>query len=165
MLVLGDHLFVPSGTVGCARQLVNRFEEMETPLIALQATPESEIGRFGAVGGSWVSGDERRDLLEITLFKEKPDKDFALEFLEVAGLPEKTYFAVFGLYILPHGLFDELARASRDDDSSREVQLTDALEQLREKEHFLGLVIQGEKVDIGLPDGYLSGLMKFAGRT
>lgn len=166
MLVLGDHLFVPRGAVGCARQLVNRFEELETALIALQPTPESEIGRFGTVGGSWVDGDEKHDLLEIAMFKEKPDTEYASEFLGVDGLPEKTYLTVFGLYILTPGLFSELASAVKEsEEDGREVQLTDALEQLRRRERCLGLVIDGEKIDIGLPDGYLTGLMKFAGRA
>jgi UTP-glucose-1-phosphate uridylyltransferase/mevalonate kinase len=165
MLVLGDHLFVPRGTVGCARQLVDRFEQLETALIALQPTPESEIGRFGAVGGSWVDDNETRDLLDIAMFKEKPDREFASEFLAVDGLPEKTYFTVFGLYILTNGLFEELARATQEGEADgREVQLTDALENLRHSERFLGLVIEGEKIDVGLPAGYLHGLMKFAGR-
>jgi len=166
MLVLGDHLFVPRGAVGCARQLVDRFEQLETALIALQPTPESEIGRFGTVGGSWVDSDEKRDLLDIAIFKEKPDKEFASEFLAVDGLPEKTYLTVFGLYILTSGLFAELARASQEGEADgREVQLTDALEHLRHSERFLGLVIEGEKIDVGLPEGYLNGLMKFAGRA
>jgi UTP--glucose-1-phosphate uridylyltransferase len=165
MLVLGDHLFVPHGPVGCARQLVDRFQELETPLIALQKTPASEIGRFGTVGGSWVDGEDQRDLLEIGMFKEKPDKEFAAEYLAVDGLSENTYLTVFGLYILPAGLFPELEREARESEGDgREVQLTDALEQLRRREHFLGLVVNGEKIDIGLPEGYLAGLMKFAGR-
>ena len=165
MLVLGDHLFVPRGAVGCARQLVNRFEELETALIALQPTPESEIGRFGTVGGSWVDDDENHDLLEIAMFKEKPDRDFAAEFLAVDGLPEKTYLTVFGLYILTPVLFSELGRMSEEGEADgREVQLTDALEHLRRRERFLGLVIEGEKIDIGLPEEYLAGVMKFAGR-
>jgi UTP--glucose-1-phosphate uridylyltransferase len=145
---------------------VDRFEELESALIALQPTPESEIGRFGTVGGSWVDGDDRHDLLEIAMFKEKPDREFASEFLAVDDMPEKTYLTVFGLYILTPGLFSELGRASREGEAEgHEVQLTDALEQLRHRERFLGLVIEGEKIDIGLPEGYLAGLLKFAGRA
>jgi UTP--glucose-1-phosphate uridylyltransferase len=165
LLMLGDHLFVPQGPIGCAKQLVDRFQELETPLIALQRTPGSEIGRFGTVGGTWVDGEGQGDLLEIGMFKEKPDRDFAAEYLTVDGLPENTYLTVFGLYILPSGLFAELEREAREsEEDGREAQLTDALEQLRRRERFLGLVINGEKIDIGLPEGYLSGLMKFAGR-
>jgi UTP-glucose-1-phosphate uridylyltransferase len=118
------------------------------------------------VGGSWVDGDETHDLLDIAMFKEKPDKEFAAEFLSIDGLPEHTYLTVFGLYILTSGLFAELARASEEGEANgHEVQLTDALEQRRRAERFLGLIIDGEKIDIGLPEGYLAGLVKFAGRT
>ena len=56
LLVLGDHLFVKKGAKGCARQLVERFEELDTSVIGLQPTAESDVGRFGTVGGAWVDG-------------------------------------------------------------------------------------------------------------
>jgi UTP-glucose-1-phosphate uridylyltransferase/mevalonate kinase len=166
LLVLGDHLFVPRGAIGCAKQLVDRYQEMDTPLIAVQPTPAAEIGRFGTVGGSWLDGEPHRDLVDIGMFKEKPDREFAAEYLAVDGLPPDTFLTVFGLYILPPGIFQELDHGAREcKEDGREVQLTDALERLRRTERFLGLVIDGEKVDVGLPEGYLDGLMKFSGRT
>lgn len=166
MLVLGDHLFIRHGTKGCAKQLVDRFEELETALIGLQPTPESEVGRFGTVGGAWVDGEDRRDLIDIAQFKEKPDREFAEEFLGIEGLPEKTYLTVFGLYLLTSAVFDELQKSiQQSGDDGREIQLTDALEELRRRERVLGLIISGEKIDIGLPSGYLDGLLKFSGRA
>jgi len=166
LLMLGDHLFVPHGPRGCSQQLVDRYQETDAPLIALQPTPAAEIGRFGTVGGTWVDGDEHPDLIEIAMFKEKPDREFASEYLQVDGLQKDTYLTVFGLYILPAAIFDELkSESSETGTDEREVQLTDALERLRRRERFLGLVIDGEKIDVGLPEGYLSGLMKFAGRA
>lgn len=166
LLVLGDHLFVPHGPCGCAKQLVDRFQETDAPLIALQPTPATQIGRFGTVGGTWIDGDDHRDLIEITMFKEKPDQEFAVEYLSVDGLAEGTFLTVFGLYILPPGIFGELERGVHESEADgKEVQLTDALERLRRQQRFLGLVIDGEKIDVGLPEGYLAGLMKFAGRA
>jgi UTP-glucose-1-phosphate uridylyltransferase len=166
LLVLGDHLFVPRGSSGCAKQLVDRYQEIDAPLIALQPTPAAEIGRFGTVGGVWVDGDDRRDLIQISQFKEKPDREFAAEYLSVEKLDPGTYLTVFGLYILPPGIFEELERGTRESaEDGKEVQLTDAMERLRRQQRFLGLVIQGEKIDVGLPEGYLTGLMKFAGRA
>ena len=165
LLVLGDHLFIQKGPKSCARQLVERFEELETGLIGLQPTPESEIGRFGTVGGLWVDGEGRRDLLDIAIFREKPDKAYAEEHLAVAGLPEKTYLTVFGLYILTPTIFEVLQNSIQERPPvGREIQLTDALDKMRRKERVLGLVVDGEKIDIGLPSGYLDGLMKYAGR-
>jgi UTP-glucose-1-phosphate uridylyltransferase/mevalonate kinase len=166
MLVLGDHLFIRRGATACARQLVNRFEGLENALIGLQPTPESEVGRFGTVGGAWVDGEDRRDIIDISMFKEKPDKEFAAEYLCVEGLPDRTYLTVFGLYLLTPGIFNELERSIREcGGNGYEVQLTDALDALRRKERVLGLVIQGEKIDIGLPTGYIDGLLKFSGRA
>ncbi len=166
MLVLGDHLFVRRAAKACARQLVDRFEGLETALIGLQPTPESEVGRFGTVGGAWVDGDDKRDLIDISMFKEKPDKEFAAEYLGVEGLPDRTYLTVFGLYLLTPGIFDVLQRSIQEcGGDGREIQLTDALDDLRRKERVLGLLIQGEKIDIGLPMGYIDGLLKFSGRA
>lgn len=166
LLILGDHLFVRRGAVGCARQLVNRYEELETSLIGLQPTSESDIGRFGTVGGSWAEGEEGKDILEISQLKEKPDSEFAKEYLTVERLPEGTYLTVFGLYLLMPGIFDELNRSIQNcGPDGREVQLTDALDELRRKQRVLGLIVDGEKIDIGVPAGYLDGLMKYAGRA
>jgi UTP-glucose-1-phosphate uridylyltransferase/mevalonate kinase len=172
LLILGDHLFVPRGPVPCAKQLVDRYQDLETNLIGLQPTAASEIHRFGTVGGSWVfdqaeAAGEGRDLLEITEFKEKPDVNYAQEYLAIDGLGSDTFLTVFGLYLLKPSIFEELERLTEAAPSScgEEVQLTDALEGLLKKERFLGLTIRGEKIDIGLPSGYLDGIAKFSGRS
>jgi len=164
LLMLGDHLFVPEGGSRCAKQLIERFFETEANLIGVQATPESEVGRFGAVGGEWLSADEdeKRDLLTITRFKEKPDVEYAREYLAIEGLPPGSYLTVFGLYILSPGILEELERRSGPAGQAGEIQLTEALEDMRSKEPFLGLVIDGEKIDIGIPRGYLSGLRRYS---
>jgi UTP--glucose-1-phosphate uridylyltransferase len=42
-----------------------------------------------------------------------------------------------------------------------EFQLTSALERLRQEEGFLGLMIDGRRFDIGLPQYYLETLQEF----
>jgi UTP-glucose-1-phosphate uridylyltransferase/mevalonate kinase len=164
LLILGDHLFVPKGENRCAKQLIERFYETEGNLIGIQATPESEVGRFGAVGGEWFStvAGEKRDLLTITRFKEKPDIEYAREYLSIDGLPPGSYFTVFGLYILSPGILEELELRSGPAGQPGEVQLTDSLERMRSKEPFLGLVVDGEKIDIGIPRGYLAGIHRYS---
>ncbi|MGA2545225.1 MAG: sugar phosphate nucleotidyltransferase [Rectinemataceae bacterium] len=160
LLVLGDHLFVTRGKTRCARQLIDRYYEAATNLIGLQVTPESEVGRFGTVGGEWVSTEASftHDLITITRFKEKPDIEFAREQLSIPDLPPSSFLTVFGLYILSPGVLQELEQRSAVDGQAAEVQLTDTLEEMRPRETFLGLVIEGEKIDIGIPRGYLAGL-------
>jgi UTP-glucose-1-phosphate uridylyltransferase/mevalonate kinase len=166
LLILGDHLFVTRSRDRCAKQLVERFFEAESNLIGVQVTPESEVGRFGAVGGEWMEPDtgRRRDTIAISKFKEKPDLEYAREQLLVEGLPPASFLTVFGLYILSPAVLEELERRSAAKEIAGEVQLTDALEALRAKESFMGFVIEGEKVDIGIPRGYLSGIAMYAGQ-
>jgi UTP--glucose-1-phosphate uridylyltransferase len=76
------------------------------------------------------------------------------------------YLTVFGLYILTPAIFDRLRQDIQEcapDD--HEIQLTDALDGLRRMERVLGLVLEGEKIDVGLPSEYLDGLLKYAGRA
>ena len=164
LLVLGDHLFVPNGTTRCARQLVDRYHGEDTNLIGVQVTPESEVGRFGTVGGEWLPSEAGapQDLIAITRFKEKPDIEYAREQLTIPDLPPASFLTVFGLYILSPAVLAELERRSAVDGRSTEVQLTDTLEDLRSRETFLGLVIKGAKIDVGIPRGYLEGINLYA---
>ena len=45
--------------------------------------------------------------------------------------------------------------------SKGEFQLTSALDRLRQEDGFLGLVMQGRRFDIGLPEYYLETLRRF----
>jgi UTP-glucose-1-phosphate uridylyltransferase len=51
------------------------------------------------------------------------------------------------------------------DDQAPEVQFIDTLEEMRSRETFLGLVIEGEKIDIGIPRGYLAGIALYSEAT
>ena len=42
-----------------------------------------------------------------------------------------------------------------------EFQLTSALDRLRQEDGFLGLVVEGRRFDIGLPEHYLETLRTF----
>jgi UTP-glucose-1-phosphate uridylyltransferase len=48
------------------------------------------------------------------------------------------------------------------DGQAPEVQFIDTLEEMRSRETFLGLVIEGEKIDIGIPRGYLAGIALYS---
>lgn len=164
LLVLGDHLFVSGAKASCARQLIDKHHEVGGNLIGVQVTDESEVGRFGAVGGEWlaIGGGEKRDLISISQFKEKPDIEYAREHLGIESLPRSSFLTVFGLYVLNHGILEELERRSSAKEAPGEVQLTDALERSRSREPYMGFLINGEKIDIGIPRGYLSGIAAFA---
>ena len=88
--------------------------------------------------------------------------DYARTNLRVPDLPENEYLTVFGLYIIHPEVFSYLEEHIRNNVRERgEFQLTSALERLRKDEGFQGLVIDGVRFDIGLPEFYLETLQKF----
>jgi len=159
LLMLGDHIYRASGEVSCARQLLDAYQRHGTSLVGLRATPEDLISNFGTVTGVWVQ-DEK--VLNVTEFAEKPTLDYARTNLRVPGIPDGEYLTVFGQYILKPKLFDFLHEHITHNVRERgEFQLTSALDRLRQEDGFLGLMMDGTRFDIGIPQYYLETLQTF----
>jgi len=159
LLMLGDHLYRSNGGQSCAQQLVDAYSRHGISTLGLRRTPEDQIANFGTVTGVWTD-DER--LLSVTEFAEKPTVDYARNNLRVAGLPGNEYLTVFGQYIIKPQIFDYLEEHVTNNVRERgEFQLTSALDRLRQEDGFLGLVVEGQRYDIGLPEYYLETLKTF----
>jgi UTP-glucose-1-phosphate uridylyltransferase/mevalonate kinase len=159
LLMLGDHIYRSNTTSSCAKQLVDAYNEHRTSVVGLRSTPQELLANFGTVTGVWM---EPNKLLSITEFAEKPTLEYARSNLQIAGLPDDQYLTVFGQYILEPEIFNYLEENIKNNVRERgEFQLTSALERLRRTEGFMGLVIDGRRFDIGLPDYYLQTLVDF----
>jgi UTP--glucose-1-phosphate uridylyltransferase len=89
--------------------------------------------------------------------------DYARNNLRVTGLPEDEYLTVFGQYIIKPQIFDYLEEHIENNVRERgEFQLTSALDRLRQEDGFLGLIVDGQRYDIGLPEYYLETLRAFS---
>jgi UTP-glucose-1-phosphate uridylyltransferase/mevalonate kinase len=159
LLMLGDHLYRSRTGASCAQQLIDAYAAHGMSVLGLRRTPEDMIANFGTTTGVWL---EEARLLNITEFAEKPTVDYARSNLRVAGLPEGEYLTVFGQYIIKPQVFDYLEEHIRNNVRERgEFQLTSALDRLRQEDGFLGLIIDGQRYDIGLPEYYLETLRTF----
>jgi UTP--glucose-1-phosphate uridylyltransferase len=119
------------------------------------------IASFGTATGVWMEPD---NLLNVTEVYEKPPVDYARVNLQVPSLPEGEYLTMFGQYIIKPQLFDYLEEHIENNVRERgEFQLTSALDRLRKEDGLLGLVIDGQRFDIGQPAFYLETLKTFAG--
>jgi UTP-glucose-1-phosphate uridylyltransferase/mevalonate kinase len=160
LLMLGDHLYRSTGEKSCAEQLTEAYNNHGSSVLGLRRTPEEKIANFGTATGNWL---EEGRLLNITEFAEKPTVDYARSHLHVTGLPENEYLTVFGQYIIKPQIFDYLEEHIRNNVRERgEFQLTSALDRLRQEDGFLGLIIDGQRYDIGLPEYYLETLQAFS---
>lgn len=159
LLMLGDHLYRGTREGSCTKQLLDAFQQHGINVLGLRLTPENQIANFGTVAGIWL---EEERLLNVTEFAEKPTIDYARSNLLVPGLPDDQYLTVFGMYIIKPKLFDFLEEHITNNVRERgEFQLTSALDRLRQEDGFLGLVIEGRRYDIGLPQYYLDTLQTF----
>jgi UTP-glucose-1-phosphate uridylyltransferase/mevalonate kinase len=153
LLMLGDHLYRSTTDVSCAQQLIAAYDEHRTSTLGLRSTPEDQLANFGTATGVWL---EDGRLLSISEFAEKPTMDYARNNLRVAGMAEGDYLTVFGQYIIKPMLFDFLEEHIKNNVRERgEFQLTSALDRLRKEDGFLGLIVEGQRYDIGLPEYYL----------
>jgi UTP-glucose-1-phosphate uridylyltransferase/mevalonate kinase len=156
LLMLGDHLYHSDGPASCARQLLEAFQRSGTSVVGLRRTAESQIANFGTATGVWL---EPLRLLNVTEFAEKPTVEYARGNLRVPGLPDGEYLTFFGEYVIGPQIFGCLEEHIRNNVRERgEFQLTSALDRLRQEEGFHGLIIDGRRFDIGIPESYLGTL-------
>ncbi len=59
LLLVGDHLYVNRTQKRCAQQLVEAAREQKCAVSAVQATHESKLPFYGAVGGKLVAGSQK----------------------------------------------------------------------------------------------------------
>lgn len=161
--LVGDHLHVASGAIGCARQLIDVAAAENAPVSAVQPTRESLLTSYGAIGGHLVGGD--RPLYQIETVLEKPTPTLAEQRLIVPGLRAGFYLCFFGLHVLDADIFAILTeqRAAAPDQN---LGLSAALHALAARRRYLALTVAGRRYDIGAPYGLLTAqlALSLAGR-
>jgi len=110
LLLVGDHLYVTGGPKRAAQQLVEIAAAEDCAVSAVQATHESKLPYYGAIGGQLVAG--RKGVYEIAEVLEKPTPTEAEQRLVVPGLRAGYYLCFFGMHVLTPGIMDLLAARS-----------------------------------------------------
>ncbi len=159
ILYLGDHIYRSNSEKTCSQQLIEAFNQYGASIVGMKRTHETQIANFGTVTGAWI---EPERLLNVTEFAEKPTIDYARSYLRVPEMPEAEYLTVFGQYIIKPQIFSYLEENIKNNVRERgEFQLTSTLDHLRQEDGVMGLVIDGRRFDIGIPDYYLETLQAF----
>ena len=160
LLLVGDHLYVRTATTGCARQLVSLAQTTQSAISAVQATHESKLPFYGAVGGRRVQGSQ--GLYEVTEVLEKPTPTEAEQRLVVPGLRAGHYLCFFGMHVLTPGLMRILGEMVTDRGSKGGIHLSAALGRLARKERYLAFEASGRRYDIGARYGLLTAQLALA---
>ena len=145
LCLLGDTIF--SGDLLPSRQLVEAYQKLGTAIIGLEEVPAEKVSRYGIVAGQMIG----EGLMRLSALVEKPSPQSAPSRLAVAAR-----------YILTPAIFDCLDRTQSG--AGGEIQLTDALRLLLEREPIHGVVLRAKRHDIGNPLDWLKTNLVFASR-
>ena len=159
LLLVGDHLCVSSVAKRAAQQLVEVAASENCAVSAVQATYESKLPYYGAVGGHLVTA--RQGLYAISEVLEKPTPTEAEQRLIVPGLRAAHYLCFFGMHVLTAGVMELLAEAA-DHRPTRTVRMSQALAELAKRERYLAFEAQARRYDIGVKYGLLAAQLALA---
>ncbi|MCX7721758.1 MAG: sugar phosphate nucleotidyltransferase [Verrucomicrobiae bacterium] len=154
LLLVGDHLYLSRGEKRCAQQLVEVATAHKCAVSAVQATHESKLPYYGAVGGQLVPG--AKGLYVVSQVIEKPTPTEAEQRLVVPGLRAGFYLCFFGMHVLTPTvmrLLDEEVSACAP---GERVQLSPALAKLAARERYLAYEVRGRRYDIGVKYGLIT---------
>jgi UTP--glucose-1-phosphate uridylyltransferase len=158
--LVGDHLYVSRTQQSCAQQLVQVATAEASAVSAVQATRESLLPRFGAVGGRRLPG--RPDLYRIETVIEKPTPTEAEQRLIVSGLRAGHYLCFFGMHVLTPVVMDILAQQIETAGDQGGVTLSQALAELAKREQYLALEKWDWRYDVGVKYGLLMAQLALA---
>jgi len=144
-VLLPDDLIFNNGGASCIQQMVEAYEEHQGCVIGTQTVAITESDKYGMVAGPKLS-DRISRVDEII---EKPDP---------AEAPSDQ--AVVGRYILTPAIMDKLKTTKRG--AGNEIQLTDAIAELRKSEEIYAYSFEGRRFDCGSKVGYLEANVEIA---
>ncbi|MCS7061297.1 MAG: UTP--glucose-1-phosphate uridylyltransferase [Anaerolineae bacterium] len=158
--LVGDHLFLSRADKTCAQQLIEVAVAEACSVSAVQATRETMLPYFGAIGGRLENGRAR--LYHVQEVLEKPTPTEAEQRLIVPGLRAGHYLCFFGMHVLTPGVMKILDELAQRETMAGNLQLSDALNRLARSERYLALEIIGQRHDIGVQYGLLMAQLALA---
>jgi len=130
---------------GCMKQMVDLYNETGGNIVGVQECDPAEAHKYGIVG----RGETVATGFQITAMVEKPAKGTA-----------PSNFYINGRYILQPEIFSILASQERG--AGNEIQLTDGMLKLLDRQAFSGFHFKGRAYDCGSPEGFVEANLAFA---
>ncbi|HEX9758950.1 MAG TPA: UTP--glucose-1-phosphate uridylyltransferase GalU [Nitrospiria bacterium] len=141
-VLLGDDII--DSPKPALKQMVDLFNEVKSPVIAIQRVEREEVSHYGVIKGKEI--EEGVYLVEDLV--EKPSIDQA-----------PSDLAVIGRYILIPEIFESLEKTKPG--RNREIQLTDGIRNLVEQGPVYAYMVQGKRYDAGDKLGFLKATVEF----
>ena len=144
-VLLGDDV-VYNEEQPCLKQLIDVYDATGASVLGCQTVPRDKVSSYGIVASE---ATENERIFKVSDMVEKP---------VVADAPSRL--AVLGRYVITPEIFTIL----EDTEAGRggELQLTDGLKVLAQKEDMYAYDFVGRRYDVGDKEGYLEATVEYA---
>lgn len=143
MVHLADDLI--DSPVACLKQMVDVHARHGGSVLGVEHVPPQDTDRYGIVS---VQAQVEPRLGRMSHIVEKPKPDKA-----------PSNLAVVGRYLLSGSVFEDLAKIGKG--AGGEIQLTDGIAQLMQREPVYAYEFEGKRYDCGTKIGYLQATVEF----
>jgi UTP--glucose-1-phosphate uridylyltransferase len=150
--LIGDEpfaVFLPDDIIvaeqPCMGQMIDVYQRYASSVIAVEQVPQDAVSAYGVIDPAPMEDRVSR----IQRMVEKPPRDEA-----------PSNLAIVGRYILMPEIFDALA--STQPGKNGEIQLTDGLSRLLQRQVIYGHEFEGSRYDTGTPLGFLKASIEMA---
>lgn len=159
VMLLGDFLYKSHIELSCTQQTINAYNKSGgKAVVSVKVVPVEDSRHYGIIHGKFRK--DRPYILDADAMVEKPDEEYARENLLVDG----NCYATFGSYVLTDDVFEFLEHQIEENESNREhseIDLTKALMNTAKNGNLVGVDIDGESYDVGLPKKYYQTFVEF----
>jgi UTP--glucose-1-phosphate uridylyltransferase len=143
-VMLGDDI-VHSEDEPCLKQMIDVYDKYRTSVLGVQEVAKEDVRKYGIVDG--INIMDR--LFLVNDLVEKPSVEEA-----------PSNVAILGRYIINPSIFDILSETKPG--KGGEIQLTDALKVLSNKEAIYAYNFKGKRYDVGNKQGFLEATVETA---
>jgi UTP--glucose-1-phosphate uridylyltransferase len=143
MVHLADDLI--DAKTPCLKQMADVFEKHQVSVLGVQNVPKQDTDKYGIVSLE-TSIAPRLGKMSHIVEKPKPDK-------------AASTLAVVGRYLLTGAIFEDLAKIGKG--AGGEIQLTDGIARLMQRESVYAFEFEGKRYDCGSKLGYLQATVEY----
>lgn len=144
-VLLGD--IIIKSAMPSLQQLIQVHKRYERSVVGVKQVPNDEVSKYGIIAPNQTDSEE--NVFVIKDLVEKPSSTIA-----------PSNLAIIGRYILTPGIFRAIEETPKG--AGNEVQLTDAIKQLSDKEVIQACLVEGLLYDIGDKFGFVKATIDFA---
>jgi UTP--glucose-1-phosphate uridylyltransferase len=142
-VLLGDDIV--HANKPCLKQIIEAYDEYKTSVLGVQEVAMEDVCKYGIVDGKLMAGR----VYKVKGLVEKP---------AVEDAPSNV--AILGRYIINPAIFEILEHTKPG--KGGEIQLTDALKELAQREEMYAYNFEGRRYDVGDKQGFLEATVEFA---